>query len=176
MFQTLDKLRDESFKLRVDQETKFEDLAKRLEERGTSLSLNSKEKIIALDDESPEDEALQDDFEVEYVKKQAADTKGSRGKTGKLNSENVNSLVEGISSLALTERDLALIAKEQAFLRSLNYPSRSFRHDDISKAHKKTFQWILEPAQKQGLEMGTEDSSMLLTWLKHGTGLFWVSG
>ncbi|KAH6708897.1 hypothetical protein BKA61DRAFT_557727 [Leptodontidium sp. MPI-SDFR-AT-0119] len=176
MLQTLDKLRDESFKLRVDQATKFEDLAKRLQELGKNLSPDSKKEIIALDDESSEDEELQDNSDVAYMIKWAADAQGRKGKTRKLNSESINNLVEGISSLALTERDLALIAKEQAFLRSLNYPSRSFRHDDISVAHKKTFQWILEPDQEQGVETGSKDPSMLLTWLKHGTGLFWVSG
>jgi hypothetical protein len=97
-------------------------------------------------------------------------------KNQKLSSESIHSLVEGITNLALTERDLALIAKEQVFLRNLNYPSRAFRHDDISLAHKKTFQWILEPSQSQGSELGPEGPSTFLTWLQYGTGLFWISG
>lgn len=82
MLQTLDKLRDESIKLRVDQAMKLEDLASRLQELSKNLQTDP-EELTAPDDEPSEDEATQDNSEVAYLLKQAVDGKG---KTKKLDS------------------------------------------------------------------------------------------
>jgi hypothetical protein len=55
---------------------------------------------------------LPDNSEVTYLIKQVAKARGRKGKTRKLTSESIDSLVEDISSLAVIERDLALITKE----------------------------------------------------------------
>jgi hypothetical protein len=174
MIQTLNKLRDESFKLKVDQATKFEDLSKHLQDINELLTPRPKEKNINFNDNLHDNKALQGNSEAADLLKQIADDREDKGL--ELNSEAIDDLAESISSLAVTQRDLALIAKEQAFLRSLNYPSRVFRHNDIPVAHRKTFQWILKPAQGQEIEKLTQASPTLYNWLNHGTGLFWVSG
>lgn len=168
MLQALDKLRDESFGLRLDQATKFDDLAKRLQDISKHLTLSPEEDLVAQTDES-----TPDDSSAGHMLRQLA---SSNRKPRKLNSGDIKSLVEGISSLTLTEHDLAVIAKEQAFIRTLNFPSRPFRHDDILIAHKKTFQWILDPSQDTQNLDPLKEHSLLLKWLRHGNGTFWVSG
>lgn len=64
--------------------------------------------------------------------------------------DEIRRLEEGIAGLSLTKGNLATIAREQVFLRSLNFPSRRLRHDDIPVAHQRTFVWMLdEPHPEQ---------------------------
>ena len=82
----------------------------------------------------------------------------------------------GISTLALTEGDLEVVAKEQALLGSLNFSSRPVRHDNIPLAHEETFRWILDPPSHD--DEGGEGRARhhFLDWLGSGEGIFWVSG
>ncbi|KAI1822205.1 hypothetical protein F4861DRAFT_515614 [Xylaria intraflava] len=66
------------------------------------------------------------------------------------------------------------VQKQQAILDTLSFDSRTVRHQTISEAHSGTFKWALsndglDEEQKQG-------ESKLLHWLRHGTGIFWVTG
>jgi hypothetical protein len=112
-----------------------------------------------------------------YLIKQVARERGIQdGSLLILDSDEIQKLVEGISSLDLTERELATIAKEQACLKSLDFSARPRRHDDIPMAHKMTFQWILDPSSEHGQQDDANERLLLLNWLKHGKGIFWVSG
>lgn len=84
----------------------------------------------------------------------------------------IQSLLNGISQLSVTRQDIMVIAREQSFLRTLNFASRPLRHDDILIAHQKTFQWILEP-HTEGRE---KQSSPLRSWLALNGGIFWICG
>ncbi|PTB62037.1 hypothetical protein BBK36DRAFT_61791, partial [Trichoderma citrinoviride] len=42
-------------------------------------------------------------------------------------------------------------------------------------AHDTTFQWILDPS-KDGQRDDSNERVLLLNWLRHGNGIFWVSG
>ncbi|OTA03702.1 hypothetical protein A9Z42_0041810 [Trichoderma parareesei] len=111
-----------------------------------------------------------------YLLKQAARERGIEdGSLLILDSDEVEKLVAGISSLDLTERELAAIAKEQACLKSLDFSARPRRHDDIPTAHETTFEWILDPS-KHGQRDDPNERVLLLNWLRYGNGIFWVSG
>ncbi|KAK3291571.1 prion-inhibition and propagation-domain-containing protein [Chaetomium fimeti] len=45
------------------------------------------------------------------------------------------------------------------------------RKDSIAEAHRKTFQWALEEPPK-----GTDAWDSLPAWLRHGSGIYWISG
>ncbi|KAK6860713.1 hypothetical protein PG995_004349 [Apiospora arundinis] len=55
--------------------------------------------------------------------------------------------------------------KQQTIIGSLNYELRPARHEAIVKAHARTFEWAFD-ASRTGL----------LSWLRSGSGIFWVSG
>lgn len=93
----------------------------------------------------------------------------------KLDHDDVQKLVKRIENLNLTGQKLTTMAKEQAFLKTLNFPSRPRRHDNIPIAHSLTFQWILSPSQTP-TQAGRHERQRLLTWLKSGNGVFWVFG
>lgn len=87
----------------------------------------------------------------------------------------VTELEEAISSLELTKRSLEVIAREQSFLSTLNFPSRPQRHEKISNAHERTFRWVLDCSQTSRND-DCKERTLLLDWLMQGSGLFWVSG
>ncbi|KAI1364801.1 hypothetical protein F5Y08DRAFT_353284 [Xylaria arbuscula] len=92
-----------------------------------------------------------------------------------LTTDDIDNIVNGISDLSFSGHDVAKLAKEQAFLRSLDFASRCYRHDDIPKAYKRTCEWMLDPS-KQIDEAKDGQKSLLAKWLKCGNGTFWVSG
>ncbi|KAF3059765.1 Heterokaryon incompatibility protein s [Daldinia childiae] len=69
----------------------------------------------------------------------------------------------------LTEEHLTRTCKEQ-ILHGLWFRTIDERRESISKAHCKTFRWVLEPPQ------GTYLWDDLSEWLQSGSGIYWVSG
>lgn len=57
------------------------------------------------------------------------------------------------------------VAKQQAIIGSLWFPTILSRHDQIPEAHRKTFEWIYDPG-----------TTVFAEWLKTGDGIFWISG
>jgi hypothetical protein len=86
--------------------------------------------------------------------------------------DRVDTLSKGISRLVLMEQELGDVAREQAVLRSLNFPSRPVRHDNICPAHEETFRWMVNPPEESKGDAGQR----FLDWLRVGDGIFWVSG
>jgi hypothetical protein len=84
-------------------------------------------------------------------------------------------LEDGLSNLLLTQNDLSILAKEQAFLRSLNFESRAYRQDDIPIAHKHAFQWTLDLCGDPSDDT-PYNRVLISTWLTHGDGIFWLTG
>ncbi|KAK4450455.1 nacht nucleoside triphosphatase [Podospora aff. communis PSN243] len=65
------------------------------------------------------------------------------------------------------------VARQQAILQSLTFPARPVRHESLSQAHNKTYQWVFaEP----GTEARRWSQGKFLRWLQDGRGIFWVSG
>lgn len=81
----------------------------------------------------------------------------------------IDALTTEISRIAITEHELEDISKEQAVMRSLNFPSRPVRHDNIPRSHEKTFRWMIDP--DEDLEDGA--GSPFRDWLRSGHGIFW---
>jgi hypothetical protein len=80
----------------------------------------------------------------------------------------IEALEQKISNLNLSQ---AVIAEEQAVLKSLSFETRPVRHNSIQEAHQKTFGWVYRPGEN------TPTSATYVTkWLRSGDGLFWVSG
>ncbi|KAF5538132.1 nacht nucleoside triphosphatase [Fusarium napiforme] len=77
-------------------------------------------------------------------------------------------LEEQFRHVALSED---VVAKEQAVLRTLLYECLPVRHNSIPEAHEQTFRWIFQ----QSREDATHESK-LVTWLRKGNGIFWISG
>ncbi|KLU88813.1 hypothetical protein MAPG_07796 [Magnaporthiopsis poae ATCC 64411] len=110
-------------------------------------------------------------------------------------SNEVTKLRNSIERLNLSKENLATIAKEQDFLRSLNFPSRRLRHDGIPQAHRDTFQWLLAESRpgRQSPGIGSADDGINNSsghnddndipdmpdfpgWLRKGNGIFWIAG
>ena len=166
MMRFLDGLRDQSFRLRAEQTARFDELSERLEALLERIQSLPQMELTGLD-ESPPD----------------IPTQGRARKHGKTNKtlypKDVSCLEELLSDLTLTEKDLAVAAREQALLRSLNFTSRSYRHENIPAAHRSTFEWIFPRHQSYTAQSGQDPSeahSEFNTWLKFGNGTFWVFG
>ena len=93
----------------------------------------------------------------------------------KINSDRMKDLEEGIKSLAVTEHELAIIAKQQSLLKSLNFRSRLLRHYHIPVAHTRTFQWLLD-SSIDARRKDRKEYSLLAEWLRRRCGILWVSG
>ena len=52
-------------------------------------------------------------------------------------------------------------------LRRLYFPAIPTRHNNIERAHAKTFTWIFDP---------TNYNATFVDWLARGNGTFWVQG
>jgi hypothetical protein len=65
---------------------------------------------------------------------------------------------------ATADHSLEEIRKSAAIVGSLTSPGMHLRKDAISDTYKKTFVWIFS------------DQHRFADWLKHGEGIFWVSG
>ncbi|CAK7205388.1 hypothetical protein SEUCBS139899_008159 [Sporothrix eucalyptigena] len=111
-------------------------------------------------------------------------------KSPHLHLDGVEVLSEILDGLNLAEKDLAVAAKEQELLRSLNFRTRTYRHEGIADAHKATFEWIfsdrnnlhlpdtvpgavLDPATNA---TKTPSKINFKAWLESGRGIFWISG
>jgi hypothetical protein len=77
----------------------------------------------------------------------------------------IEAIESQLSAVSLARGD---IEKQQRILGGLCFDSRTARHDRIIQAHKDTFSWILE-------EHGPGDDKFV-KWLRHGGGVFWISG
>ncbi len=51
-------------------------------------------------------------------------------------------------------------------LSSLSFPGINDREEEIAAAFKKTFEWVYDNSETGGL----------LSWLNHGSGIFWING
>ncbi|KAL2142950.1 hypothetical protein VTI28DRAFT_472 [Corynascus sepedonium] len=171
MLQALYLLRDESVKLRLDQAARFNDLVSRLNALSKHIPSETERQIVA----DMDDPSLDMNSAAYALREAARERARQTGSAFRLDSEDVKQLEEGISNLVLTKRNLAVIAREQAFLRTLNFPSRLHRHDDIPDAHERTFQWVLDPSQTPQSD-DCKERVLLVDWLRHGGGMFWVSG
>lgn len=98
--------------------------------------------------------------------------------------QDINSLSELLDGLSLAEKDLTVVAMEQAILKSLDFRSRTYRHEAIPEAHKATFEWIFADrmhrhppdAVLDSTTNTTETQSNFKAWLESGEGIFWISG
>lgn len=169
MLLVLNRLQDQSRHLRLEQTAKLNKLSKQLK---TVLK-----KIQSI----PFEEIDGQDGELPGVKKGTA----ARGRTSQQHTANTLypkdlRTLEGIlSDFNLTEKDLAVAAREQVLLESLNFVSRPYRHENIPVAHASTFEWIFPghgSHMVQNDQESLEEHSRLVTWLKSGSGTFWVFG
>lgn len=178
MLQAVATLREENFKLRLDQSERFDDIVVRLQRLREDLPSSLGEEAVSTVTEAIPDELNTAADMMKQIEDERENSDGSYVSTGGIkipNAYNVKMLEEGISKLALTEQDLAVVTKQQKFLRSLNFPSRLHRHDDIPMAHTTTFEWLLDTREETQHEDGKEKSRLAL-WLRHEGGIFWVSG
>ncbi|KAK8121664.1 hypothetical protein PG984_010334 [Apiospora sp. TS-2023a] len=95
---------------------------------------------------------------------------GSTGQDTGLLPTSITSLEAEMARLSMVG---AATEKEHAIIKTLNFEARQFRYSGISEAHGKTFQWIFEDTNSSDSEMET---SNFLEWLRHGDGIFWISG
>lgn len=65
------------------------------------------------------------------------------------------------------------IMKEHMVLSSLNFDSRLSRYDLIKDAHQQSFDWVFQGAYDPNVGSTT---GRIFRWLKHGEGIFWISG
>ncbi|KAI9647790.1 hypothetical protein NHQ30_004178 [Ciborinia camelliae] len=166
MLRKVDMLRDECMRSMLDQGSKLDGVAKKLQDLPGLLQLHP-ESISNAQDAAPS--------VSKTLRPQVANTPCLQNKSD-LREDYFEGLLGAFENLTIAERDLVLLTRQQAFLRTLNYPSRPFRHNDISTAHNKTFQWILNPTRDKKDMKSSDQSSFLLRWLKYGNGTFWVSG
>lgn len=91
----------------------------------------------------------------------------------------IEQLATSLKGLSLKTRDLD---QAQHILDSLDYSQRPKRHDTISEAHRKTFEWALRASpvvrdDPEGPNHKTEvDQGRLHQWLQAESGIFWISG
>ena len=61
--------------------------------------------------------------------------------------------------------------RKQALIQSLLFPEIKLRQEQIDDAHERTFEWIFD---ESGEEL--RPWSCFVTWLKTGSGLYWING
>jgi hypothetical protein len=80
-------------------------------------------------------------------------------------------LSKDLNALALALKKLGnegeILGREQRVLRSLYFPAIPTRHNNIERAHAKTFTWIFGP---------TNYHAPFVDWLVRGNGTFWIQG
>ncbi|KAK7908824.1 hypothetical protein PG985_016127 [Apiospora marii] len=81
------------------------------------------------------------------------------------------SLEERSESKLAMEKELSILMTENEILGSLSFPSMMTRMESIEAAHTQTFRWVHQ-------EPGSTEQSWnnLVTWLRHGNGIYWVNG
>ena len=154
-------LRKESHDLNLDQSLKLDSISNTLSDLVASNN--------QLTEELSRNQAL-----VPSIREMSAAENESRVQNNRSLSlkSRVDGLATDISKLALTEHELEDVAKEQAMLRSINFPSRPVRHDNIPLSHEKTFRWMLESGDTEEHSVGER----FRDWLSNEDGIFWVSG
>jgi len=85
-------------------------------------------------------------------------------------SKTLDRLSQSLSEFVQTSDELA---KEQNILRSLRFESMNIRLSAIAEAHKKTFNWIFDAHSDAD---DPRSQIKFRDWLKHGDGVYWVSG
>lgn len=93
--------------------------------------------------------------------------KSDHSKTS-FSSNEIELLTTRVSELSLTSQEYA---RENEFLRGLNYKQRPQRYESIAAAHRKTFNWIFSAQDAE-----ISEAKSLLNWMKHENGIFWLSG
>ncbi|KAH6884884.1 hypothetical protein B0T10DRAFT_577280 [Thelonectria olida] len=73
-----------------------------------------------------------------------------------------------MSSIA---REVELSQAQLRILESLRYTTMKMRESSISRAHRKTYRWILQPSSRS-----KNSNVRFIEWLQQGTGLFWIAG
>ncbi|KAK9421792.1 putative NACHT domain-containing protein [Seiridium unicorne] len=170
-------LKDENIRLNLDQSAKLIEVSKKLDRIEKKLwTQNAKEErpsgIIAPSESERHSFGLAGAFQQPISHQE-----------DKIASK-VQLLTESMSAITITRQTLRHLAKEQAFLSSLSFPSRSIRHESIPLAYRQTFGWVLSipqtPAASPSVASEYEQDESLQTrlanWLRHGDGIFWVSG
>jgi len=80
-------------------------------------------------------------------------------------------LSKDLNALALALKKLGnegeILGREQRVLRSLYFPAIPTLHNNIERAHAKTFTWIFGP---------TNYHAPFVDWLVRGNGTFWIQG
>ncbi|KAI0967407.1 hypothetical protein F4678DRAFT_241674 [Xylaria arbuscula] len=160
----LQRLRQDSALLRIEQAAQFDRITNRLNDIKTNLSATVPQIVIPHSRRGATSDKAADLLDLEGI-----------STTSLLTTDDIDNIANGISNLSFSGHDIALLAKEQAFLRSLDFASRRYRHDDIPEAYKRTFGWMLAPSQQIG-EGKDGQRSLLAQWLRHGNGTFWISG
>lgn len=79
-------------------------------------------------------------------------------------------LANKLSSLRL---ECDFVARTNAVLGSLSYDAIYYRHEQIAKAHAKTFEWIF---QEDHIDTTKSPVPAFGRWLRHGDGIYWISG
>ncbi|KAF7555709.1 hypothetical protein G7Z17_g1975 [Cylindrodendrum hubeiense] len=91
--------------------------------------------------------------------------------------EDVHRLSHMLQGLAKASIDLEAHARtaaaNQQFLRSVHFGQLETRHRTIPRAHRETFEWILE--LEQPLSEDTPHCGFS-EWLRYGNGFYWVQG
>ena len=65
------------------------------------------------------------------------------------------------------------VSRQHAILQSLTFPARPVRHDSLSEAHSKTYQWMFAETSTEAPDSA---EGSFLRWLRQGSGIFWFSG
>ncbi|KAF2801311.1 uncharacterized protein BDZ99DRAFT_240266 [Mytilinidion resinicola] len=157
-------LKDESSILRVDQHSKLDAISKTLQD--LTSKMNGISEQLSTNPSNPVRSTPAEAFSLK------AWDAFQQSPSSALTLEQLDMLSTELSKLDLTEKEIAVVAREQVFLRSLHFPSRPVRHDNLPPAHEKTFQWMLDPPE---VSEGEHDHQYP-QWLKSGNGIFWVSG
>ncbi|GAB1315626.1 hypothetical protein MFIFM68171_05836 [Madurella fahalii] len=76
-----------------------------------------------------------------------------------------------------------ILKRQQAVLWDLHYDERPVRYEAIATAHQATFQWVFGHPDPDSFKRDPGDlqvrcraQTRLVTWLREGDGVFWVSG
>ena len=78
------------------------------------------------------------------------------------------SIPRGFTDIAAKENSLGQVSQ---FLDQLRYAGMADRHEKITGAHRKTFEWIY---QNSGVSNGPESS--FVKWLENGIEPYWITG
>lgn len=161
--ETVTALRQDSYSLKFDQNSKLNAISATLTELASATeSLRNEVSISQSIGGSSSLEPSPGDYR--HILK---DTQSAL-----LSSTRIDALSSEISQLALTEHEIEEIAKEQTILKSLNFPSRPVRHENISESYKETFQWVINPDEDFEEAAGEQ----FRDWLRFGDKIFWFSG